>query len=376
MAPWGLRQDRARVAMPRPRFWVAWALVVVVAIAATWWACLIALAPPQSGPPVPSRTVVTVSNATIGRTLSVGVTMSQPVVPETTNLLAGVVTMVASERQLAEGNAAYAVAGVPVVVVRGRAPFFRDLSIGSQGEDVAILQRALKRLDYFDGADDAKFGTHTRDAVKAMQRASGQPVDGVVHLGQLVALPTLPVPLRLGSAIRLGALLSGGEDGVLGATGDRSFYTTLSPDRFAQIPTDAPFLVHYEGDTWTAVARNTSLDDNQNVTIQLSGADGGAVCGDRCSDLPNDEKFTLRGEAVIAPSVSGPAVAAAGIRTDSAGSAYVLLASGEKKSITVRASQGGIAVVDGVKAGEKVVLPEGATTQLAPVAPSPSVSPP
>lgn len=352
---------------------VWWAVAVLATAGITWWATTVALTPPRADPSSAGRTVVTVTQATIGSTLSVGVTLSQPVIPQSTNLLAGVVTEVSSTPTLSEGQAAYAVAGVPVVVVGGKQPFYRPLTPGMTGADVTELQNALARLGFLRGASDGRFGVATTDAVKALQRATGQASDGNVRLGELIAVPSLPIPLRLGSSIITGALLNGGEEGVLGPVGARTFRITLSPDRFAQIPTGAEFRIRFKNWVWNATASNTVVDDNQNVTIDLIGTDGNEVCGQQCASLPSAEKYTLRGEAVIAPPTSGPAVAASAIRTDPDGQAYVTLATGKKQVVTVKGSQGGVAVVEGLQEGDRVVLPSGAASDK-PTVPAPTSS--
>ncbi len=54
------------------------------------------------------------------------------------------------------------------------------LQFGNQGEPVLRLQRALRRAGMFDGRIDGSFGRETEEAVRAFQRWSGLPPDGVV----------------------------------------------------------------------------------------------------------------------------------------------------------------------------------------------------
>ncbi|WP_027309092.1 SpoIID/LytB domain-containing protein [Caloramator sp. ALD01] len=56
----------------------------------------------------------------------------------------------------------------------------RPLKLGTTGEDVKMLQEALKRLGYFKLTTTTYYGTATRDAVNAFQRANGLKVDGMV----------------------------------------------------------------------------------------------------------------------------------------------------------------------------------------------------
>lgn len=56
----------------------------------------------------------------------------------------------------------------------------RTLRRGDRGEDVKVLQRALRRAGYDAGTIDGIFGSGTEAAVRAFQRANGLTVDGIV----------------------------------------------------------------------------------------------------------------------------------------------------------------------------------------------------
>ncbi len=56
---------------------------------------------------------------------------------------------------------------------------FRNLSKGSEGEDVRALQLRLTELGYAPGDADGKFGSGTREAVKAFQKRNGLSADGI-----------------------------------------------------------------------------------------------------------------------------------------------------------------------------------------------------
>jgi peptidoglycan hydrolase-like protein with peptidoglycan-binding domain len=54
------------------------------------------------------------------------------------------------------------------------------LNKGSKGELVKKVQERLALADYYNGAIDGDFGSRTETAVKALQKHTGLPVDGVV----------------------------------------------------------------------------------------------------------------------------------------------------------------------------------------------------
>lgn len=65
----------------------------------------------------------------------------------------------------------------------------RILKDGDEGADVAILQRKLKELSYYNGVIDGLYGKGTTNAVKLFQRDSGLMTDGIVGDETYQALP-------------------------------------------------------------------------------------------------------------------------------------------------------------------------------------------
>ena len=68
------------------------------------------------------------------------------------------------------------------------APTSTLLRLGSQGEAVANVQAALKRLGYFEGKADGDFGEYTENAVKSFQEQNGLTADGIVGASTLAKL--------------------------------------------------------------------------------------------------------------------------------------------------------------------------------------------
>ncbi|AZO96761.1 cell wall hydrolase [Halocella sp. SP3-1] len=65
----------------------------------------------------------------------------------------------------------------------------RILKDGDEGADVAILQRKLKELSYYNGVIDGLYGKGTTNAVKLFQRDNGLMTDGIVGDETYQALP-------------------------------------------------------------------------------------------------------------------------------------------------------------------------------------------
>jgi peptidoglycan hydrolase-like protein with peptidoglycan-binding domain len=270
----------------------------------------------------------------------------------------------------------YEVDTVSVRVVAGELPFWRGLGSGVDGRDVAQLQAALAELGFYTGQVDGRYGFSTGQAVRGWQQELGVPVTGVVQFGELVAVAVLPARLRLSEQIVAGVRLSGGEPAVSAASGEVRFFLVVSPGQAGLIPPDAVVMVEHEEQVWPAVLGESVLDVGGSVRFVLSAPDGGLVCAEACGELPAVERLSLRAGVTVVPQVSGPAVPAAAVLTDPDGRAWVRMADGARRDVTVLGSSGGVVVVDGLAVGERVQVfgePAGGVPGQEPV-PGPSGS--
>ena len=62
------------------------------------------------------------------------------------------------------------------------------VSLGSKNDQVKALQEELKKLGYFQGPSDGKFGRHTEYALRSFQRVNGLPEDGVLGPRTIAAI--------------------------------------------------------------------------------------------------------------------------------------------------------------------------------------------
>jgi peptidoglycan hydrolase-like protein with peptidoglycan-binding domain len=334
--------------------WVAAVAMVLVVAGVAFWAGRVTLGSPVAAPDEVAIVEHVVAEATVGRSLSLNVTVEQPFVLVATNGLAGTVTAVSSGELVEVGDMLYEVDTVPVRAVAGDVPFWRPLSADAAGEDVSQLQAALAELGYLAGQPDGRFGFATGQAVRAWQRDVGLPVTGVVALGELVAVPSLPARLRLDERIVTGARLGGGEPAVSAPSGEIGFFLVVSPNQAGLIPPDAVVTMEHGELTWRAVLGESQTGEGGNIRFALKAPSGGLVCGSDCEALPAAERTSLRARVTVVPEVSGPAVPVAAVRTDPDGTAWVVLADGTRQEVTVLGSSGGVAVVDGLAAGERV----------------------
>lgn len=258
-------------------------------------------------------------------------------------------------------------------VVEAGAPFWRDLARGARGDDVVPLQRLLTAEGHLSGEPDGDFGPGTERAVRAWQKAQGLEQTGVVALGELVAVADLPALVQLGEGIVVGKNVGGDEDAVLALTGEREFVLGVTQEQARLIPAEASVQITYEDHSWTGVIAGSELDEFGSTTFTLAAPDGGEVCDEECSVLPNDAQVTLRSEVVVVPRVEGTSVPAAAVRTRADGTAYLVTQAGDVE-VTVRGSGQGVAVVEreGLGPGTRVrVLGRGSGVPSMPLLPAP-----
>ncbi|WP_454296148.1 peptidoglycan-binding domain-containing protein [Salana multivorans] len=343
--------------------WLLVVALVLLAAGAGWWAARATLVSDlDAREDDVADTVVwaEVTTGSVGRSLPLSVTVRQPLGLVAQNALTGVVTE-ARPGEVAQGGIAYVVGSTPVRVVAADRPFWRELGRGTKGGDVAALQGALRDLGLLSSPADGDFGASTEAAVRAWQRSLSQPATGIVPLGEVIAVATLPATIELGEEIIPGVALAGGEDAVLAPTGERQFVLVVTAEQARLIPQDATVDVTLDDITWTAVVATTSINANGDPELLLTGPDGGPVCAGECDVLPRDPQLTLRGEVVITPAVTGLAVPAAAVLTRADGTTLVRTEMGEV-DVDVLGSGQGLAIVsaaepDAVQEGTLVALP-------------------
>lgn len=308
------------------------------------------------------------TESSIGSALNLGATVKQPVQVVAANHLAGVVTSI-SPGEIKTGDAIYAVAGINVFAAEGKIPFYRDIGPKTTGADVQQVEALLKSLGHFTGEPDATYDSSTASAIKKWQSTTKQKADGIITLGTLVAISSLPAQIQLAEAISPGKQLTGGEDAVMAPSGERTFNMGLTTEQAALIPQDSSIEIEHEKSSWKAVIAQTTTDESNTITHTLTAPDGGPVCADQCAALPSGSSVTLRAKVIVVPATTGIGVPAAAITTDPAGQASVTTETGPVQ-VTVVASGKGIAIVEGLEEGTRVKV-----TEAAPATPETSEKP-
>lgn len=117
------------------------------------------------------------------------------------------------------------------ILLYGSRPAWRTLDIdSSNGADIQQLEENLGALGYLAADDvDRNWDDQTTEAVEDWQDASGQEVDGVVDLGEVVFLPG---PIRVTElAVELGARVGPGQPVIVGSAPERVVTIDLDADR-------------------------------------------------------------------------------------------------------------------------------------------------
>jgi len=125
------------------------------------------------------------------------------------------------------------------------------------------------------------------------------------------------------------------------------------------VPLSADVFVTYDGGVWPGRIVEAVEDELRGeLRLILDAPDGGAVCGLDCAGaVPLLGESSFSTEIVVVPETEGPVVPVAGIVTSPDGSASVRMVGGEMTSVTVVAVADGLAVVEGVSAGDVILLP-------------------
>ena len=343
-----LRAGAAAVALLAAGGLVGWALAAVLV--------------PRPGPLVQDSFVLaTVRPGSVEASTVLNVSARWTAHPAGRNAAAGVVTGVEIEpgAQVGHGEQLYRVDERPVVAAEGEVPAFRDIAEGSEGADVAQLQRMLIETGFHTGVADGKAGPSTTAAVRMWQRSLGVEPTGTVRRGDVVFLAELPARVTLDpEVIALGALLTGGEEGI-SVLSEPRMRLAVTEAQAAPLRAGMPVeITSPEGALWQAVTAERTTDaDTGAVDIALMSPNDGPICGDDCAQIPVTGEVLLRSTVTTVEAVAGLVVPSAALVTDASGRLGLLDRKGALHPVEVIAAARGMSVVEGVPEGLRVRVP-------------------
>ena len=256
------------------------------------------------------------------------------------------------------GDTLWEVNATPTILLYGEVPLWRALSDGASGEDVEQLEANLVELGYGDGlVVDETWDAATTAAVEAWQEATGQEVDGVVDLGEVVFEPDAVIVAGL-DATR-GASLGPGAP-VLRVTGTERVVTAgLSASQLEGIEVGQRVDAELgDGSVVSATVDHvdtvptTAQDGSQTYGIRLTLDDGAGDVGDGPVELllvrqEREKVLTVPVNALLALLEGGYAVERV---TDSGSTELVPVEVG-------LFADGWVEVEGDLSAGDEVVVP-------------------
>jgi peptidoglycan hydrolase-like protein with peptidoglycan-binding domain len=207
------------------RRWIVLAAAILLGGVAVWAALGLGgasgTAQPSSAPPA----TVAVERRDLVRTVTVDGTVGFGTPQPLAVKASGTVTWLAGAGStVRRGQTLVRVDDLPVVLLYGVLPAYRDLAAGAEGSDVVQLETNLKAMGYTGFTVDREFSAATTAAVKHWQRDLGVPDTGAVGLAQVVYAPG---PLRISDpVVRLGAAAPAD---VLNVTGTTKTVTAAIP---------------------------------------------------------------------------------------------------------------------------------------------------
>jgi hypothetical protein len=197
--------------MSRRRWWVAagTAVVAVGAVAAAASGAFGGPGRPASNDSIPRTSTAMAARQSLTSQTQVNATLGHSGSYSVVNQAAGTITALpAAGKVVRDGHPLYQVDGLPVVLLYGDVPAWRDLSDGVSGPDVAELNADLVKLGCANSAQlDPRsdvFSLATAYALEQLQTRLGIAVTGTLKLGQAVFAPGAIQVTGLGQGIMLG----------------------------------------------------------------------------------------------------------------------------------------------------------------------------
>ena len=314
----------------------------------------------DAAPPAPVTTVVRV--VTLGRTIRQVASASWRVVGQVYAPSDGLVTALSTTGSWRAGDVVMRMAERPVILVPGAVPAFRDLTPGVRGRDVMALQDYLASLGYEVNGDRGLYTATTGAAVSAWQRATDQAVTGRIALGDIlvVAMKSADaVVLRWREGIAAGARVIAGMP-ILDRLADAP---TLEIDLRGSVPGQlgegiAGVATFTDGTTRSVVVGPVQTLEGRTWADLLPADDGPMCLPERCPALvPPTGITSVDATFTLVPATTGPAVPVAAVQSAADESAFVVLADGQRVPVRVVVASDGLAIVEGVEAGQAVQIP-------------------
>ncbi|CAN5536936.1 hypothetical protein BH23CHL10_BH23CHL10_13690 [soil metagenome] len=305
----------------------------------------------------------TVESGSLGRTIPFAAVARWEVAGQLFAPASGVITEILHDGgPLVGGEILLRVGERPMTVLPGAVPAFRTLEQGAAGRDVAALNAYLASLGYSVEAGAEAYTVETTQAVRDWQAQMGVLPSGSVELGDVLFIAPEYMggpPFRVSRELAVGGPVSSGSPLLERLEEAPSVVMEFGGRPPDQLTPELGGIATFRDGTAVSVAVREFRMEQGRTIVQVMAADGGGLCEpERCLDLvPSSGDVPLNIEFVLVPETPGPLVPAAAIQTDAIGRPYVVLGDGSPQPVEIVVTSGGLAIVDGVEAGEVIELP-------------------
>ncbi len=311
--------------------------------------------------PTSGRESFTVQDGTLSRSLRFPAVASWTVLGTIRSPASGIITDVVSASGIFHGgDVVLRINERPMVVIPGSVPAFREMTVGTRGRDVAALQAYLAELGYeVDDVVDA-YTPVTAAAVRAWQGALGVPATSNVPLGDVLIVDPLALqaPLRWTDAVDIGVPLTPGTAILERLSASPKLTVEFGGSPPAQLETGIQGVATFPSGQRRDVTLAAFESSQGRQSAALTAANGTLCAVDDCLRLaPPSGDTLIEVDFILVHETSGPLLPVAAIQTDALGQSFVERPDGTRRPVTVLVASGGAAIVDGVSAGEEIMLP-------------------
>lgn len=329
------------------------------------WSARALLAPPDPIPNGRAYATISVKDGSVERNLRLDVAAAWSGGQVVNSVRGGVVTerLAKAGRPVTAGDVLYTVDLAPVVILTGRVPAFRALKASDRGADVAQLQRYLTGAGFMNGDVDGVFGSVTAAGVKAWQKSLSTPRTGIVDLGDIVFVSSLPAVWAWDGNFSVGVSTSAGTKVGSLLPASPQFTVVLPENQAGLVEPGMNISIEGPSSTWSALIGEIAppKDDNSAIATLIPDKNAPTICGDKCGTVPAAGTGSLTGTIVVVPRTSGPMVPTAALVVGNDGTTAVVTEEGSRVPVEVIASSGGRAIIEGLKVGTRLRVPAVAT---------------
>lgn len=355
-------------------------VAIIVSFGGGWWAAGTVMGTTsQRSVGLGASTTYQVKGGTVSQEISLNAIGEWS---ETATLLQrgeGTVTTVdvAPGDEVVNGSRLFSVDLKPIVAFEGDVPSFRTLTVGIKGPDVLQLTKGLVTLRKLRKARDA-FDETVASAVRSWQKQLGSEQTGSVEPGDVVFVPGLPRRARLADDVKVGAPLSPGDKALVLLGQAPQLRVPVDSQQRQRIPDGTKVRVRHPEGEWEGVVSGVApepVEDEERdggktgptggdplggetINLLLTAPDGGPICADRCALVPTDDERSFSVAVVLVPETSGLVVPIAALRTGADGGEFVEDSMGKRTSVKVVTEAKGMAVIEGVRSGLRVLITE------------------